>query len=534
MNEPEVEEMKKKIMTGILAALMVTSMAACSWNRHTEPTLDGNDYSDGSGVESFDFVGGAAVEDGIELGTPEVALDPQAIYKNLTYVPQMFYGAHELRGGLEASARYGVEADYFTYISKGETMELSTFPIAVEAGKHTMSHMVTGIEGYDWMSLQFMRKYIQLDGELSYYLSDRFYCAYHVEGNKLILQPLESYRYDKSTKKIHYAFSDVTWEYTFSFTGRSLTLSAGGDSITLQTGLDSQGVDDYLYVGHYLSAGSESVAGIDRISFRTAAGSEERNRLYLEMKDGTTIENAVVRMGENGLFTVTIPNAGGTQTYQYVYFYSYQDGLTLTDGVNTYFYNDHYTDRNKSTLTGYLSEDETGKLEDLTEEELEEVVEKTENLLEDLAQAYRQAGLKVSVNTKTGEIAADSTVLFGVNEATISNDGKAFLRKFMAVYTQVVFDEKYEGFVSRILVEGHTDTSGSYELNQALSQERADNIRAYCLSADCGIDSSYSAALQTMLEAKGYAYDKPVYDENGEVDMDASRRVSFRFLINLG
>ena len=103
----------------------------------------------------------------------------------------------------------------------------------------------------------------------------------------------------------------------------------------------------------------------------------------------------------------------------------------------------------------------------------------------------------------------------------------------MRVYSSVVFNEKYEGFISTILVEGHTDNSGSYDLNQALSQQRADNIRAYCLSEECGISGDYLEVLQTMMEAKGYAYDRPVYDENGEIDMDASRRVSFRCLIDL-
>lgn len=32
---------------------------------------------------------------------------------------------------------------------------------------------------------------------------------------------------------------------------------------------------------------------------------------------------------------------------------------------------------------------------------------------------------------------------------------------------------------------------------------------------------------------KRSAYDKPVYDENGEVDMDVSRRVAFRFFVNV-
>ena len=46
----------------------------------------------------------------------------------------------------------------------------------------------------------------------------------------------------------------------------------------------------------------------------------------------------------------------------------------------------------------------------------------------------------------------------------------------------------------------------------------------------CGVDTS---KLASTLEAKGLSNSKPVYDSNGEVDMAACRRVSFRFIVNL-
>ena len=142
--------------------------------------------------------------------------------------------------------------------------------------------------------------------------------------------------------------------------------------------------------------------------------------------------------------------------------------------------------------------------------------------------------INVTINHETGEIALDSAVLFGVNESNISPEGKEFLRSFLNVYTGVVFGDEYTDFVSKIMVEGHTDTSGSYDLNLSLSQARADSVLAFCLSEEAGIDPAYVESLTGTLEAVGYSYDKPVYDENGDVDMDASRRVSFRFVIKIG
>lgn len=162
-----------------------------------------------------------------------------------------------------------------------------------------------------------------------------------------------------------------------------------------------------------------------------------------------------------------------------------------------------------------------------------EIAELRVSLLADLTLAFENAGLPVQVDEATGEIALDSAILFGVDSSDVSDNGKAVLQRFVYVYSSVILNDKYDGFVSEILVEGHTDTSASYDYNLTLSQERADNVKAFCLSADCGLDEDSRDALSELMTTVGCSYDRPVYDENGDVDMDASRRVTFRFLINL-
>ena len=82
------------------------------------------------------------------------------------------------------------------------------------------------------------------------------------------------------------------------------------------------------------------------------------------------------------------------------------------------------------------------------------------------------------------------------------------------------------------MVEGHTaPVQGStYASGLKLSEERALNVKNYCLSADTGVDVS---VLNNTLENVGYSNSKPVYDANGSVNMAASRRVSFRFIVNV-
>lgn len=511
--------MCKKYILLLLAVVLIFTLAACG--KEEAPKNEGSGWiTDGIVFEGSD------TEKLVELGTPNAQLDPQAVYSKLTYTPEMFYGDYRLFGGDEAEEKFGAESNYFTWNQNGKETEHTTLPYRIQAGRQTMAHSINYVEGYNWMKLYFMKRVD--DGKC--YL-DTVICAYEIDGNKLIVKPLDSFNVDQENNKITYTFTDLTWEYTFAFCGRSLTLSSGSDSVTLLTCLDPYGKEDYYQTEGYLSSGSKSIDNIDKMSFRYDG---EESRLFFVTTDETWSYNSIAVWQENGLFTFTLALEGSVKTYQYVCFCGGYDGFVLTDGTDTYYYNATYRDRNSQSAAKFLTEDQTAKLEDLSDAQLEAIVEKTENLLEDLAAAYQKAGLNVTVNTDTGEIALDSTVLFGVNESEISSDGKEFLQKFMGVYTSVVFDQKYEGFISKIMVEGHTDTNGSYELNKTLSEARANSVRDYCLSTDCGVDSAYTGSLQTMLEAIGYSYDKPIYKENGEVDMDASRRVSFRFIINLG
>ena len=179
------------------------------------------------------------------------------------------------------------------------------------------------------------------------------------------------------------------------------------------------------------------------------------------------------------------------------------------------------------TIKEYIEEDV-----ELEEEKIEEIVEKKDNLLNDLIAAFKEAGIKVNVDEKSGELALDSSVLFGGDSAALTAEGKIFLNKFVDVYTSIVFSDKYAGFVSKTVIEGHTaPVSGStYESGLPLSEQRANNVKTYCISSETGVDTSKLAA---NLEAVGLSNSKPVYDNSGKVDMAASRRVSFRFIINL-
>lgn len=168
---------------------------------------------------------------------------------------------------------------------------------------------------------------------------------------------------------------------------------------------------------------------------------------------------------------------------------------------------------------------------ELSIDEIKEIYQKKEDLFADLAAAFAKEGITVTTNKETGEIAIDSNVLFGGDSAEITADGKAVLDKFMKAYTSIIYNSKYDGFIQKTVIEGHTApvVGTTYEDGLPLSKQRAENVKSYLTSA--GKDDN-SKNFASSLEAIGYSCSKPIYNLDGSANLEASRRVSFRFVIN--
>lgn len=65
-------------------------------------------------------------------------------------------------------------------------------------------------------------------------------------------------------------------------------------------------------------------------------------------------------------------------------------------------------------------------------------------------------------------------------------------------------------------------------MNLELSQERALSVATYCLQMP-QLSKDQLTLLRSILTAKGRSYSDPIYGEDGKIDMDASRRVEFKF-----
>jgi len=149
-------------------------------------------------------------------------------------------------------------------------------------------------------------------------------------------------------------------------------------------------------------------------------------------------------------------------------------------------------------------------------------------MIRDLSTSLTSANLKATVDPNNGDIVLDSAVFFETGRSTIKEEGQALLNRFIPVYLDVLLRDEYADYLGEIIIEGHTDSSGNYDSNLKLSQDRALQVALYCLNMP-SLTQAQKTKLQQILTAKGRSSSDLVYDQYGYENASASRRVEFKF-----
>lgn len=106
-----------------------------------------------------------------------------------------------------------------------------------------------------------------------------------------------------------------------------------------------------------------------------------------------------------------------------------------------------------------------------------------------------------------------NNLFFETGKATLTPESDPELKRIVQVMQ--------ENASLQIEISGHTDNTGSDELNNKLSQDRADAVKNYLLSA--GVKSE-------RIRTKGYGKTKPKADNSTEEGRQQNRRVEFAIL----
>ena len=166
----------------------------------------------------------------------------------------------------------------------------------------------------------------------------------------------------------------------------------------------------------------------------------------------------------------------------------------------------------------------------LQQQQIEDLVGVRTQIISDLSSALREANISATVDPTSGAIALASDVLFATGESELTEAGRGRIDAFLPVYLDVLFSEEYRGYVSEIIIEGHTDSVGSYISNLLLSQQRAYSVASYVLADGYPyISEETRAHLRQVTTANGRSESDLIYAADGTEDQSASRRVVFKF-----
>jgi outer membrane protein OmpA-like peptidoglycan-associated protein len=113
------------------------------------------------------------------------------------------------------------------------------------------------------------------------------------------------------------------------------------------------------------------------------------------------------------------------------------------------------------------------------------------------------------------KITFDSGILYAINSAELQPSAKTELSQLATTL------KKYPD--TNILIEGHTDNTGSLEINQPLSERRAQSVAGYL--STMGVDRS-------RMTTQGYADTQPVADNSTASGRQQNRRVEIAIFAN--
>ncbi|WP_132995202.1 OmpA family protein [Sporanaerobacter acetigenes] len=164
------------------------------------------------------------------------------------------------------------------------------------------------------------------------------------------------------------------------------------------------------------------------------------------------------------------------------------------------------------------------------EDEVNKIIGVRKMIVEELKEEFKDSELQIDIDPETGAITFSEGVFFDYNEYKLKDTGKKYLKQFIPQYIKVLLDDKNKDYISEIIIEGHTDKTGSYMYNLELSQKRAFEVAKYVLSDEFSeISREEKEKLRSILTANGRSYSYAIVDGDGEIVAEKSRRVEFKF-----
>ncbi len=126
----------------------------------------------------------------------------------------------------------------------------------------------------------------------------------------------------------------------------------------------------------------------------------------------------------------------------------------------------------------------------------------------------------------------EDLLAFPLDRADISPDGELFLRAFIPKLSKIVCSQRFAKEINSIVVEGHTDSSGTAQHNWDLSQKRSMSVVRTSLGVlNMNDTEAEKISFLRLLSASGRGSAEVVTSPAGEENAALSRRVVFKIRV---
>ncbi|MFN0110446.1 MAG: OmpA family protein [Blastocatellia bacterium] len=167
------------------------------------------------------------------------------------------------------------------------------------------------------------------------------------------------------------------------------------------------------------------------------------------------------------------------------------------------------------------------------------ILKKLQERLSGEVNEYREQGFEIKNDPKDPlgliVIVPDGLLNFAVNRADIPAAGVEFLQKIVPKMAATLCSEEFRREIESIVIEGHTDSTGSDERNLQLSQERSLGVVQKSLrvlgGTATGDNQPNRECFLELLSATGRGSVEPIRDQAGLEDFNRSRRVIFKIRV---
>lgn len=153
------------------------------------------------------------------------------------------------------------------------------------------------------------------------------------------------------------------------------------------------------------------------------------------------------------------------------------------------------------------------------------------NVNNSVKQTLKENGIPIEVDKESGEVTFGETALFDTDSDQLKPEAKEILKIFIPKYASTIYKD-YGDYISKVIVEGHTDDVGTYIYNLDLSQRRAFSVVNYIVGEEIG-DYKYKDKLTEDIIAVGRSKAEPIKNNDDSINRDKSRRVEIKYEVNV-